>query len=241
MKKKTSCIIFRTNRSNIDLSEINFKVNNETIGFNESTKFLGIITDATLSWSYHIAGLSKKLNSICYSMRILRKYVNDVTMKTIYYASFISKLKFGILFWGSATDINKIFILQKQVIQIMDNSSIRETCRGKFKKNKVLTVFAIYIYECLVFNFKHKDKYIKQQISHSYGTRCVNNYNFPIHRLSMYEKGPFYSSMKFFNILPEKIKNIKTFKYFKREIFNFLVEVEPYTISEYLNYRRSRL
>lgn len=238
---KTNYVIFKTNRSQINPTEFNFQINKEKINFRESLRFLGVVVDATLTWSQHVSVLGKKLNSVCYSMRVVKKYVSSSVLRTIYYASFISRVKYGILFWGGACEMNKVFIIQKQALRIVHNLSVRESCRGRFRENRLLTVAAIYIYECLVFNFKYKHKFNNHQMNHSYGTRFCNNYNLPIHRLTMYEKGPCYASMKFHNYLPNKVKRINHIKQFKREIFNLLLEIEPYNINEFISFNHTTL
>lgn len=240
-KEKTNFIIFKTSRSTKNFP-LNTLINNDNVQFISATKFLGIITDTNLSWTQHISELVKKINSVTYSMRVVKKYVTYKTLRMIYYACFVSRLRFGIIFWGgaAAAEINKLLIVQKQALRCMHDIPLRESCRGSFRKNRLLTVAAIYIFECLMFNFKYKNKYELHEITHSYNTRH-NNYNFPIHRLSMIENGPCYASMRFFNILPNRIKNIQNVKKYKRELFNLLLEVEPYNVKEFIEYKRARL
>lgn len=236
-KEKTNFIIFRLNHCRINFPS-NAVINGDKVEFDSKNQFLGISVDCTLNWSEHVSQLTKKLNSISYSIRVVKKYVSSSTMFLIYYACFVSRLKFGILLWGgtTATNINQVFIIQKQVLRTLLDIPFRETCRGSFKKHRLLTVPAIYAYECLMFNFKYKNNFIRYENTHPYSTR-YNNYNFPIHRLSMSERGPCYSSMKLFNILPNKLKSIENIKQFKREIFNYLIKIEPYTVEELLNHK----
>jgi hypothetical protein len=201
--------------------------------FNTEGRLLGLLMDENVNFSAHIDVLSKK-NSVSYCIKVLKKYSDYSIIKTIYYGVFIANLKFSILFWGGASDINKIFVIQKHVFRVIHNIPFRESCRGKFKINKMLTVIGLYIYECLVFNFKYKEIFFNFRPNHS--TRTYNCYNFPNHRLSMMEKGPCYASIKFFNSLPNRIKNLLNLKNFKREVFKLLVEIEPYTIREFHDY-----
>lgn len=240
-KEKSNFIIFRTNHAKFNFP-LNININGDNVTLTSETKFLGVITDCSLTWAQHIEYLRKKLNSTVYSLRVIKRVVSFSTLRTIYYACFMSKLKFGILFWGgaAAVEINKIFIIQKQAIRIMHDIALRDTCRGHFKQHRYLTVVAIYIFDCLMFNFKYKTKFDQYISRHDYNTRHIN-YNFPVHRLSMFENGPYYASIKFFNVFPNKFKNMNNFKQFKREIFNYLVEVEPYTVQEFIKYKKSQL
>jgi hypothetical protein len=50
-----------------------------------STKFLGLTIDQTLSWKGHILDLSLKLNK---------------ALKTVYFSYFHSIMSYGVIFWG---------------------------------------------------------------------------------------------------------------------------------------------
>lgn len=230
--QKTKYILFKTNRSIAEHQLI--CINNIPTMLSKNIKLLGLNFDDELNWRANIELLTKKLNSISYCIKVLKVYCDESVLRTIYYGSFIAKLKFGIIFWGSSSDATRIFVIQKQVFRIINNIPFRETCRGKFRQMKFLTTPGIYIYECLMFIFKNKQKYVHLQQDHSYGTRSIVVYNYPQHRLSMYEKSLLYSSVKFFNKLPRKIQAIVNLKIFKREIYNLLVEIEPYSITEFL-------
>nr|CAI5829437.1 unnamed protein product [Callosobruchus analis] len=208
---------------------LEFQLTQDKITAVTDATFLGIIVDQNLNWQSQTSSIGKKLNQICYSLRVLKGYVSLETLKTVYYASFLSKARYGIIFWGGSSELQKLFVIQKQCIRIMTNIKGRDLCRGKFRNARFLTLPAVYIYECLIFNFKHKIKFQDQTKNHSYSTRH-NNYNFPRHRLSVFEKRPFYASMRFFNVLPNNIKAINHIKVFKREAYNLLLNIEPYRV-----------
>ena len=52
-----------------------------------STKFLGLIIDSTLSWKDHITRLTSKLNKACYAIRAIKPFMSLDVMKIIYYSS----------------------------------------------------------------------------------------------------------------------------------------------------------
>uniref|UniRef100_A0A6P7H986 Uncharacterized protein LOC114347744 n=1 Tax=Diabrotica virgifera virgifera TaxID=50390 RepID=A0A6P7H986_DIAVI len=111
----------------------------------------------------------------------------------------------------------------------------RRTCRGKFKELRLLTVAGLYIYECLLFLFKNRDRFTHSEPKHSIPTRYVG-LNFPIHRLVATERGPTYSCIKFFNKLPVRIKLQQNFNIFRTEIKSILLDLEPYSVYEFLNH-----
>ena len=129
--------------------------------------------------------------------------------------------------------IKKIFVTQKQALRIVKKMAFIESCRNVFRACGILTVYGLYIYECLVFFFKNRNMF-DLQISHNYNTRTLN-VNYPSHRLTLTEKNPCYSCLKLFNKLPNNIKCINSLKLFKIRVKQLLVNLEPYSISDYVN------
>lgn len=214
---------------------------NETqiITISDHTKLKGINIDSDLSSQTHIQGLHSKLSSNCYSLRILTKYLDLNAVKTAYYCNFYSFLKYGIIFWGQSIHFNKIFKIQKKAIRIIFKMGLRDTCRGVFKKNKLLTATGIYIHECVLFLKKHADIFEDSLIDHVYDTRNnIVSYRYPQHRLSLKEKGTYYSCLKFYNLLPNSVRDIPTLVEFKQSLFEYLCNVEPYTLQEFCNLPR---
>lgn len=234
-RDKTSVVIFKTKQSRFE-TPTNITVNDTVLSVCDSTKFLGIHIDEFLSWNYHIEYLCKKLNGVCYCVRILSRYSNLNTLKIVYFASFESLIRYGVVFWGSSSEMNTVFLIQKRVIRILLRLQFRETCRGHFKSQNILTVVALYIMECLLFMFKHREFFEACFYQHGYDTRR-EQYKYPIHRLSLTEKGAHYCCIKFFNKLPQRIRLLSDIKVYKREIKRLLMEIEPYTVREYSDYK----
>jgi hypothetical protein len=61
-----------------------------------STKFLGLIIDSTLSWKEHITGLKIKLNKACFAIRAVKPFMCMEALKIIYYSYVHSVMSYGI-------------------------------------------------------------------------------------------------------------------------------------------------
>lgn len=233
-KNKTNIILFRTKASRVEKpANFNNDTDSDKIIFSESSRFLGVQINEYLDWAFHIKGLSKKLNAICYGIRVTGKYMNEKTLKILYFANFESCLKYGIIFWGRDSHIQNIFVIQKRLVRIIKKLGYNETCRSVFKNTGLLTVYAIYIYECLVFFFKNRNCF-EVLVNHQHNTRTCS-INYPIHRLTLTERSPNYMCLRLYNKLPEKLKRINSEKRFKREIKTMLLELEPYKLEDFLN------
>ena len=76
------------------------------------------------------------------------------SLKTVYFAHFQSWLQFGIILWGSSTNLHNTFIMQKRIIRVMLGLRQRTSCKEKFKKLKILTVPSLYILEIIILSSK---------------------------------------------------------------------------------------
>jgi hypothetical protein len=63
-----------------------------------NTKFLGMHLDNHLNWNNHIDQIIPKLSAACYAVRQMYHFVNQHTLKSIYFTYFHSIVKYGIIF-----------------------------------------------------------------------------------------------------------------------------------------------
>ena len=62
-----------------------------------STRFLGLIIDSTLSWKDHIVELTSKLNKVYYAIRMTKPLMSLDVLKVIYFYVH-SVMSYGIIF-----------------------------------------------------------------------------------------------------------------------------------------------
>lgn len=232
-KDKTSTILFKTKRSQLEEPQ-QIIFDGTPLKFKQGIRFLGLELDNTFTWSNHIENICKKLSKSIYNIIVLRRYVNFSTLKVVYHAIFESNIRYGIIVYGNSMDIEKLFICQKRALRIMCNMNVRESCRGKFKKNNLLTVTAIFIQECALFFHKNQNLFCNDIPQSVYQTRNCN-FNFPVHRLTLTEHGPYYNCIKIYNTLPQYIKQINQTVLFKKELYKYLIDLEPYSLIDFLN------
>lgn len=232
--EKSNAIMFRTKQSNL-IKPATVECNKKCINIVDSVKFLGVKIDEFMDWSDHISSLLKRLNAICYGIRVVKRYVDYNTIKILYYANFLSVLRYGIIFWGGNRDIQKIFVVQKRLLRTMKNMKYRDSCRGLFKSEGLMTVHGVYMYEALLFFFKNRNSF-DLQMSHGYNTRTLN-VNYPVRRLILTERNPYYMCLRLFNKLPNNIKEISNFRRFKQNLKALIIGMEPYSVRDFLEGR----
>lgn len=232
-KEKTNVVFFKTSRSTMDTPSL-VSLGGGALDVSAECRFLGMRLDESLIWHHHVDYVCGKINSACYSIRMMSKYVSKNVLKTLYFANIESHIRYGIILYGNSRDINRIFVAQKRAIRILLELKALESCRGKFRQANLLTVHAVFIQECLLFLFKNKHLFSECIPQGNYNTR-FHNYVYPKHRLTLFEKGPMYNCIRFYNHLPCDIKKLEDLKEFKKGVNAILVRNEPYNLLEFLN------
>ena len=104
------------------------------------------MVDNKLTWSSHIAFLNQKLLANKHLLRIARNILDYNCLRLIYYAHIYSHLSYGILAWSSMakkSDINSLFVIQKQCIRLVHKCNITADCIPLFKQSKMLPLHNI--------------------------------------------------------------------------------------------------
>jgi len=163
--------------------------------------------------------------------------LNLETLQTAYYAYFHSIMRYGIIFWGNATDSYKVFKLQKMVIRIMSGADPRASCRGLFRKLEILPVPWQYILSLILFIIDNANNFQTGLEIHGLHTRSKNQHLIPIANLASVQKGITYSGIKICNSLPSNILNLKNDrKWFKNELYGYLSNNSFYSVKEFLEF-----
>ena len=90
--KKTKFIIIKPSKAKFDFSGLNILINGiplEWIGVGlneESSKFLGVILDDSLTWKHHINHINKKISKSLFAIKQVKHILNIDSLKTIYFA-----------------------------------------------------------------------------------------------------------------------------------------------------------
>ena len=205
--------------------------NNTTISEVPNTKFLGVQIDNHLNWKCHIDQILPKLNTVSFVIRQLFYTLDSETLRMAYFSYFHSIIRYGIIFWGNATDSCKVFRLQKRVIRLMLGARPRASCRGLFKKLEILPVPCQYTLSVMLFMIDNSNKFLTSSEIHGFHILATN--------LTSVRKGITYSGIKMYNRLPNSIFNHQNDrKKFKNELYKYLLNNLFYSVKEFLEFSR---
>jgi hypothetical protein len=117
----------------------------------------------------------------------------------------------------SSSLMKEIFVAQKRAIRVTLRLNPRSPCKERFKRLGILTVPSLYIYSMMMFIVRNRNIYQMNSAGHQIYTRQFGNLHVSSVRLSLIQRGVFYSSIRIYNNLPQNIQvfidNVKIFRH----------------------------
>ena len=117
---KTNYLIFHPYNKPLK-QRITLKIHKKAISESDYIKYIGIMVDSTLTWNIHIDKISKTISRATGLLYKIRPFVNNKTLKMLYYSLVYPHLNYVTEVWGSADPLylNRILILQKRIVRML--------------------------------------------------------------------------------------------------------------------------
>ena len=128
----------------------------------------------------------------------------------------------------------KALRVQKKVIRLITGINKYESCRQKFKENRILTVTSIYVLEVLCYIIKYKGDLKHNCEIHEYNTRSKYDLHTQFRNTSLLQNSVLHMGVRLYKRLPLKIKKLDNFNQFKKEVKSMLLNNSFYTLEEFL-------
>jgi len=161
--------------------------------------FLGVQIDNHFNWTCHIDQILPELSIAGFVIGQLFYVLNLKILQMAYFGYFHSVIRYGIIFWGNATNSCKVFKLQKRVIRITYGAEPRASCRGLFRKPELVPVPCQYILSLMLFVVDNPSTFQTGLEIHGLHTRSKNQLFIPIANLTSVQKGINYPDIKMYN------------------------------------------
>lgn len=227
--EKTQLINF-SRKGNPENFEIEY--NNKIVKPCKSISFLGVTIDCRLDWKEHTEQLCLGLARHSYALKILSRSVSEEVAMLAFHAFVQSKVSYGVVFWGGASCMQRVLILQKRCLRSVCGLRARESCKIVFREKKILTAISLYILESSMFIKKNYDLFSECISDHVYNTRHKSNLQPSLNKYQYLQKNVEFSIKKIWNHLPQRLRNLPL-NQFKKQLKLFLVSRAYYTLNEY--------
>jgi hypothetical protein len=231
--EKTKCMIFTSRRV---YQSPCIKMNGIEVEIVGTYKYLGLTIDDGLTFHDHIILLKKKLayyQGLIYS---IRNYITLDALKSIYYSFVYQQLLMHLIIWGGAavTNLNIVQIAQNKIVRTI-NKDVTKSTSDMYRDFDLLKMSDLYKFRVLLFmydwirlgNYNFLDN-IENEINflHNHDTRSMNEYRLPLPRLNVHKQSVIYKGIKYWNSLPNNLKQIQTKDTFKKNVLTYLKQLE---------------
>ena len=156
------------------------KIGNSIIKRKFSVKFLGVMLDENISWKEHIKTIKKKLAKNIGLLYHAKPYLDEMSLKTIYFSNIHSYLNYANIAWASThiTKLKPLLYKQKQAVRIVFNEGCLNHSKPLFK---TLNVYKINLYQHLNFMYRLENSNIPaifndiiKKSEHKYPTKFLS-------------------------------------------------------------------
>lgn len=180
--------------------------------------------DSYLTWNQHVDFIIRKISKGLFLLRRLRTCVGVDVLLKVYYAHIQSVMYYGVLIWGNNSKTVKILLMQKKILRI--------SCRPLFRKMRVLTFPALYVYCSIVFVHCNIGCFDMNIDCHAYNTRNVGSLRVHRYNHTSSQRNYPYMSVKLYNYLPVELRELPI-TLLKARIKDILINEAIYQVSEY--------
>ena len=129
--------------------DLDIYINDHKIKRNYTVKYLGIMLDENLKWESHISFVCRKISRDIGIMGRARPYLSSKELLLLYNSFILPHLNYCAMIWGSAyqTRLQKILVLQKRAVRIIDRKPFLFPSNELFVKYKLLKLPDIVVHQ----------------------------------------------------------------------------------------------
>ena len=222
---KTELLIFRHPNKKINY-DFKIKIDGKKIIPSKYVKYLGVLIDAHLNWSFHLNLLASKLSRANGMLARIRHYVSEDTLRSIYFGIFSSILSYGSQVFGQINSKNfrRIECLQNKAIRIINFANYKTSVSPLYKESKILKI-GDYVkpqnFLLVLSDVKGQlptalsNTFTLAQNLHRYNTRGASQHKMviPAVRTVVYGiRSIFYQAIQIWNFMMLKYHNIKIYE-----------------------------
>jgi len=171
---------FQVNRLTLNAAKTNYQIysrsvtpdlditlNDTQITRKTCIKYLGVHVDENLKWSSHISSVASVISRNIGVMGRSKHYLSSQQLLLLYNTLILPYLNYCAVIWGTnyETNINKLVILQKRAVRIIDKKPFLHPSTPLFIKHKILRFPEIVKEQCIIILLAHINKNLPNPIS----------------------------------------------------------------------------
>ena len=232
---KTYNMIFRSSRKKTE-KNIDVCLDGKVIEKLESTKFIGVTIDSTLTWAKHIQNVRNKISRGLGIIIRARKFFDTQILITLYNSFIYPYFIYCIEVWGKAADthLSSLFKIQKKIVRILKSAPYLAETKPIFKELKLLPLNGVYRQRLNLFMFKFikgmlpnmfNDLFIRNSDLKRRSTRQDYQLKIPLCKTALFQKTVRYQGVKEWNFMFAEIDHFCSVHSYKKRLKSYLLNL----------------
>jgi hypothetical protein len=119
------------------------------------------------------------------------------------------------------------------MVRLIAGVNPRTPCRQLFKELNILSIVSIYILEVISYLRRHHQFVELNSNVHAYNTRRTD-IHIQSYKADLYKRSVINMGSKLYNKLPDNIKEIESYKTFRKQLKSFLLRHAFYSVEEFV-------
>lgn len=168
----------------------------------QSYKYLGVIIDFNMKWSYHINYIVNKTKYLIFLFHKLSKIMSSKTMIMVYYALFHGVMNYGIIAWGSActTTLSPLQNLQNKLLRIISKKNQCLIAKHPLRLDQA------FILESVLFHYHE----FSTKFTTSKSLTRNKSLQMPKLNKTIYKNSSYITALRTYNSMPNDLKSLNT-------------------------------
>ena len=238
---KTEVILFGTEKQlNKRTLEIYVEGENETklLKGEKHIKILGIYLDQHLNWTKQTSYVKQKATNNIRMLHRINYCLPRKQQRILYDSLVVPHFSYGDIIWMNCSqqNKNKLQLAQNFAAKSMVGAKKYDSATTALKTLQLLPLeqkrqihLAVHVKKALEGHTTENisTMYKNQQNTNSSRAATRGDLMYPKHRLELYSRGTFYSSIKIWNSLPQNLRN--------NNLNNFKIELQKHLVQNFIN------
>ena len=210
--------------------QLNLVINNRSLEYTNTHKFLGIYIDENVNFKTHINKTSSKIASGLGMIRKISHFVPSNILIQLHYAFIHSRFTYALTAYGSVSHARKIEKLVNRSLKLC--TGVDSLTTDFYRQNKLFNFSTAHKYFCCIKMFQimkldmhqffsHKIRQSQVESSRETRQNILQNVRLPFMRSNKCQQSFLYVGTKFWNELPLVVKNAASIKAFKSKLKQF--------------------
>ena len=205
---------------------VTIQINGEVLEEVDHAKYLGILVDNKLNWSYQIDAVCLKLSKGTGLLAKIRHYVPSNTLRSLYFSFNNPYIDYNLLNWGMAgcSRLNSVHLKMKKAVRIMSFKPSDYHAINLFKELEILPLDKSIELKYGKFMWRLKNGYLPVSLTKNFHSNPRTVFSNSVSRLESMKNFVLFAGPRLWNELPTNVTNKPSLNSFSKSLKKYLLD-----------------